>query len=121
MKIFGEEYGFALTVGASAEIADLCPDGDLSRIAEVLEGSFSKTVKFTASFISAMAKGYDDEKRYNGEEITHRPLTVDMVLALPSDVFKEVQDAALAAFRGDMKTTVEVAPPKKEENRQEKA
>ena len=27
MKIFGEEYGFALTVGASAEIADLCPDG----------------------------------------------------------------------------------------------
>ena len=120
MKIFGEDYGFALTVGASAKIADLCPDGDLTRIAEVLEGSYSKTVNFTASFIEAMAKGFDDARRYAGEEITHKPLTADMVLALPSDVFKEVQDAALASFRGDTETTVEVAPPKKVGNRQEK-
>lgn len=121
MKIFGEEYGFTLTIGASAAIADLCPDGDLTRMNEVLSGRMSQTIDFTAAFIAAMAKGFDDAKRYEGEEITHRPLTVDMVKALPSDAFQEVQAAALAAFQEDTKTTVEVAPSKKEGTRQETA
>ena len=121
MEIFGEEYGFSLTVGASAEIADLCPDGDLNRMNEVLESRYSKAIDFTASFIVAMAKGFDDARRYAGEEITHKPLTADMVKALPSDVFGKVQAAALAAFKEDTRSTVEVAPSKKEENRQVKA
>lgn len=120
MKIFGEEYGFMLTVGASAAIADLCPDGDLNRMNEVLSGRLSRTIDFTAEFIAVMAKGYDDARRYAGEEITHKPLTAEMVKALPSEAFQEVQSAALAAFREDTKTTVEVAPSKKEEKRQEK-
>ena len=116
MKIFDEEYGFLLTVGASAEIADLCPDGDLTRMGELLEGRYSQTVNFTAAFIQAMAKGFDDAKRFAGEEVTHKPLTAEMVKALPSNVFKDVQAAALAAFQGDTKTTVEVAPSKKGES-----
>ena len=116
MKIFDEEYGFMLTVGASAEIADLCPDGDLNRMGEVLQGRFSQTINFTASFIEAMAKGFDDAERFAGHSVTHKPLTADMVKALPSNVFKDVQAAALAAFRGDTETTVEVAPSKKEES-----
>lgn len=116
MKIYGEEYGFALTVGASAEIADLCPDGDLNRIGEVLEGRFSETVNFNAKFIVAMSKGYDDAKKYSGEPLDHRPLTVEMILSLPQKQFIEVQDYALACFTADNKTTVEVEPPKKEVN-----
>ena len=121
MEIFGEEYGFMLTVGASAAIADLCPDGDLNRMNEVLAGRMSQTIDFTASFIAAMAKGFDDAKRFAGEEITHKPLTAEMVKALPSNVFQNVQSAALTAFREDTKSTVEVAPSKKEEKRQAKA
>ena len=120
MVIFGEDYGFMLTVGASAAISDLCPDGDLTKIGDLLEGKTGDVIRFTAQFIVEMAKGFDDAKRFAGEEITHRPLTIEMVMALPSDVFKEAQAAAISAFRGDTKTTVEVAPPKKEENRQEK-
>ena len=116
MKIFGDEYGFMLTVGASAAIADLCPDGDLNRMGEVLEGRFSDTVKFTASFVAAMAKGFDDARRFSGEEVTHKPLTAEMMLSLPNSVFKEVQSAALAAFKGDTETTVEVKESKKEES-----
>lgn len=120
MVIFGEEYGFMLTVGASAAIADLCPDGDLTRIGEVLEGKTGDVIRFTARFIVEMAKGFDDARHFAGEEITHKPLTIEMVMALPSEVFKEAESAAVIAFRGDTKTTVEVAPPKKEESRQEK-
>lgn len=115
MKIFGEDYGFMLTVGASSEIADLCPDGDLTRMGELLQGTFSQTINFTAAFIEAMAKGFDDAKRFSGESVTHPPLTAEMVKALPGDLFKEVQAAALASFRGDTKTTVEVEPAKKKE------
>ena len=115
MIIFGEEYGFMLTIGASAAIADLCPDGDLNRMGEVLEGRVSNAINFTASFIEAMAKGFDDAKRYAGEVVTHKPLTADMVKALPGDVFGKVQAAALAAFKDDTKTSVEVEPSKKEE------
>ena len=116
MKIFGDEYGFMLTVGASAAIADLCPDGDLNRMGELLEGRFSDTVKFTAAFVAAMAKGFDDARRFSGEEVTHKPLTAEMMLSLPSSVFKDVQSAALAAFKGDVSTTVEVKQSKKEES-----
>jgi hypothetical protein len=114
MKIFNGEYGFALTVGASAQIADLCPDGDLTRMGELLQGTFSQTVRFTAAFIEAMARGYDDLQIYEGKEITHEPLTARMVMALPSDVFRVVQEEALEAFRKDTETTVEVAKPKKQ-------
>lgn len=116
MKIFDDEYGFLLTVGASAEIADLCPDGDLNRMGELLEGRFSETVNFTASFIVAMAKGFDDARRFSGQEVTHKPLTKEMLLSLPSNAFRDIQNAALAAFKGDTETTVEVAPSKKRES-----
>ena len=115
MEIFGEEYGFLLTVGASAEIADLCPDGDMKRIGEVLSGKMSDTIRFTASLIVALSKGFDDAKRFAGEEVTHKPLTVEMLLSLSSDIFKEVQDAAIAAYKAGTETTVQVAPSKKKE------
>lgn len=115
MVIFGEEYGFLLTIGASAAIADLCPDGDLNRMPEVLNGSYSKTANFIAALIEAMAKGFDDAKRYAGEEVTHKPLTAEMVLALPGNLFKDVQAEAIEAFNNATKTTVEVAPSKKKD------
>ena len=119
MVIFGEEYGFLLTIGASAEIAELCPDGDMSRIEEVLdEKKPSHVINFTAHLCEAMAKGFDDAKRFRGEQVTHKPLTAEMVLVLQKDEFKDVQAAAIAAFRGDTETTVEVAPSKKKESQE---
>lgn len=115
MKIFGEEYGFMLTVGASAEIAKLCPDGDLNRMNEVIGGNFADAVTFSAKFIVAMANGYDDAKRFAGETVTHKPLTLDMVMALPGSEFAEVQTAALAAFGEDLNPSVEIDSKKKTE------
>lgn len=105
-----------LTVGASAEIAEMCPNGDITRIGEILDGRYSHTLKFLISFVVSMSKGYDAAKKLEGEEITHRTLTEEMVMALPNDVFKEAQAAAFEAFRADTKTSVEVAPSKKKGN-----
>ena len=117
MKIFGEDYGFMLTIGASAEIAKLCPDGDISRMSEVIGGNYADAVNFSAKFIVAMANGYDEKKRFDGEEVSHRPLTIDMVMALPGSIFTEVQAAALVAFGEDIKPSVETKPSKKKGSR----
>ena len=117
MKIFGEDYGFMLTIGASAAIAKLCPDGDISRMSEVIGGNYADAVNFSAKFIVAMANGYDEKKRFDGEEVSHKPLTIDMVMALPGSIFTEVQAAALAAFGEDIKPSVETKPSKKKGSR----
>ena len=45
MQVHDREVGFRFTVGASAKISDLCPDGDISRLGEMLEGSYGKVVR----------------------------------------------------------------------------
>ena len=117
MNIFGHEYNFALTVGASTEIADICPDGDLSRIGEVLSGdSFSKTAKAGASIVCAMAKAYDSVKKFEGEEVNHPALTVEMLFALPQSQYMQAMNEAMSAFSADIKPTVEVDNSKKKES-----
>ena len=115
MEIFGHEYGFLLTVGASAEIAELCPGGDLGKIGEALKGRFADTMEVASRFVVAMANGYDAAQAFAGQPVEHPPLTVAMMKALSMDKFREVQAAAMASFKGDTTPSVELEPAKKNE------
>lgn len=122
MQVHGREVCFRFTVGASAKISDLCPDGDISRLGEVLEGGYGKVVRDTAAIIVAMSEGYAAALAFEtfgradigGDWKPPRPLTVDEVLSLRNSEFVKLQQAALAAWREDSKPTVEVEPEKKE-------
>lgn len=122
MQVHDREVGFRFTVGASAKISDLCPDGDISRLGEVLEGSYGKVVRDTAAIIVAMSEGYAAALAFEafgradigGDWKPPRPLTVDEVLSLRESEFIQLQQAALAAWTEDSKPTVEVEPEKKE-------
>lgn len=122
MQVHGREVGFRFTVGASAKISDLCPDGDISRLGEVLEGGYGKLVRDTAAIIVAMSEGYAAALAFEtfgradigGDWKPPRPLTVDEVLSLRNSEFVKLQQAALAAWKEDSKPTVEVEPEKKE-------
>ena len=122
MQIYGREVGFRFTVGASAKISDLCPDGDIGRLREVLEGGYGKVVRDTAAIIVAMSEGCATALAFEtfgrsdigGDWIPPRPLTVDEVLSLRESEFFQLQQAALAAWTEDSKPTVEVEPEKKE-------
>lgn len=117
MKLFGYEYDFALTVGASAQIADMCPDGDLSRIGEVLSGNnFSETAKNGAEIVAVMANAADAVKRFEGVSVDHPALTVEMLFALSQADFMAAMTEAMSAFGRDSKPTIEVEPSKKKEN-----
>lgn len=122
MQVHGREVGFRFTVGASAKISDLCPDGDITRLGEVLEGSYGKVVRDTAAIIVAMSEGYAAALAFEtfgradigGDWRPPRPLTMDEVLSLRESEFIQLQQAALAAWAEDGRPTVEVAPEKKE-------
>ena len=114
MQVHGREVGFRFTVGASAKISDLCPDGDISRLGEVLEGQYGKVARDTAAVVAALSEGYEQAQSYEVPGYKPRPLTVDEVMTLRMDEFNELQQVALAAWKEDSKPTVEVEPEKKE-------
>lgn len=114
MQVHGREVGFRFTVGASAKISDLCPDGDISRLGEMLEGQYGRVARDSAAIIAALSEGYEQAQSYEVPGYKPRPLAVDEVMALRMDEFARLQQAALAAWMEDSKPTVEVEPEKKE-------
>lgn len=114
MKIYGREAGFRFTVGASAKIADLCPDGDITRLGEVLEGQYGQVTRDTAAIMAALSEGYEQARSFEVPGHEPNPLTVDELFSLRPSEFNALQQAALAAWTEDSKPTVEVEPEKKE-------
>lgn len=114
MQIYGREVGFRFTVGASAKISDLCPDGDITRLGEVLEGQYGKVARDSAAIIAALSEGHEQAHCFEEPGYKPRPLTVEEIMTLRMDEFSSLQQAALAAWMEDSRPTVEVEPEKKE-------
>lgn len=114
MQVHGREVGFRFTVGASAKISDLCPDGDISRLGEVLEGQYGRVARDSAAIIAALSEGYEQAIAFETPGYRAQPLTVEEIMALRMSEFAGLQTAALAAWSEDSKPTVEVEPAKKE-------
>lgn len=114
MIINGKERGFLLTIGASAEISDLCPQGDLSRLGEVFSQSYAKQIRVTAKLIAAMSRGYENQRHYEDPTYESDPLTVDEIMTLDTNTFQELTHEVMQKFGADQKPTVEVEDKKKE-------
>lgn len=114
MIVNGKERGFALTIGASAEISDLCPQGDLSRLGEVFSQSYGKQIRTTAKIIAAMSRGYENQRHYEDPSYEPDALTVDEILTLDTATFQALTHEVMEQFTTDQKPTVEVEPKKKE-------
>ena len=114
MQVHGREVGFRFTVGASARISDLCPDGDITRLGEVLEGQYGQVTRDTAAIMVALSEGYEQARSFEVPGHEPDPLTVDELFSLRPSEFNALQQAALAAWTEDSEPTVEVEPEKKE-------
>lgn len=113
MLVYGKEHGFKLTVGAAIEIAKLCPNGDLTKIADIVEGGFDAALMANVHIAAAMSKGYEDAKRFENPEYIGTPLSVDEILSLDPTVLGELLNEALSAFKVDQLTTIAVKASKK--------
>ena len=100
MRIHGKDISFALTVGASAEIAKLCPGGDLRRVGEMLgETNYGESVEFIAQFIESLSRWGATAKRWAGESAD--TLCLEEVLSLTPTEFQSAQMEAMNAFGND--------------------
>lgn len=111
MNIGNKNYGFKLTIGASVQIAKLCPDGDLGMIAEAVGNGYGQQAETLAKIITILSNGYAAAEAFEGREANR--LTLDDVLALDPQTFQAVTKEAFAAFGIDAKGEIEVAPTKK--------
>lgn len=115
MVIHGKERRFMLTVGASAEIAEFCPDGDLAKMGVLFERPYEEEVRVIAKIVAALSRGYENSKKYEDPTHVADPLTAEEVLSLTVDEYKDLVAAALEAFRKDTQISVATESSKKNE------
>lgn len=111
MQIFGKDIHFLRTVAANCEIADICPDGDMSKAGMLFEGSYQKSQNVAAKFICILAKGYEQNKKFSDPDYEPFYLTPEMVLCLPDEEFGQAFNEALEAYSGE-KPTIETQATK---------
>lgn len=113
MIIHGKDIRFKLTTGASGEIADLCPNRDISRIAEMLNGAFGDSVRICDKFCVILNKWYVRAEKYAGRKADS--LDEGEILVLDPSEYNQIMTEAMNAFKGDTAQDVDVKPIKKAE------
>lgn len=118
MVINGRECGFRFTISASIEVAELCPDKDISKLGELFkEESFKNSVIQTVKLAAILSKANEEAVAYDGSRKPEKPLTEGELLSLTQDKFYAVKDEIVKACIGDAARTVEIEPPKKKETK----
>lgn len=114
MIINGRECGFRFTIGASLELAELCPGKDLSKFGELLNGkSYSEFVDVIMKMAIIFNKADEEAKVFYGEGKPVEPITKEEMLYLTNKEFMDMQKEIFDAYGIDTKRTVEVEPSKK--------
>ena len=100
MVVYGKERGFLMTVGASAEIAKLCPGKKLENLREVFGGEVNDadSLENTARVVVALNKGYESSRHYEDPSYAMEPLTVDQLLSLDMETFRRVTNEAVRSM-----------------------
>lgn len=118
MQIFGREYKFRFTVGASAKIAELCPEKSLKHIGDCLQKSYPDMVQFVAKMAAIMSEAEERAALFEAgipqEKHRLQPLTVEAALSLPDAEFAQLQKEVFAVWRGDAKQQVETSQNKRQ-------
>lgn len=111
MKIKGKEIGFALTVGASIELARICPNNDITKIGDLFGENYLANMENIVKFITIMSKGFRDAEALEGRKVD--ALTEEQVKALRPDELTTLMNEAMGSFRADGKGEID-ADSKKE-------
>ena len=111
MNVHGKEIGFALTVGASIELARMCPENDIQKIGELFGDTYLANMENIVKFLSIMSKGFKDAEWIDGRQADS--LSEDMIRSLRPDELTELMNEAMASFKMDSTGEIE-AESKKE-------
>lgn len=115
MEINGREIKFLRTVKATADLAKLCPDGDIERMGELFNGSLSTTLETGAKIIHYLNEGYEMNRHFMDRSYQPKVLGVDEILYLDDKTFTDLMNSAMASMGVGAETTIELQENKKKE------
>ena len=115
MIVNGKEIKFLRTVKTTSDIANLCPDKDINRIAELFSGDLSTTLEVGAKLIHYLNEGYEMNKHFMDRSYQPQVIGVDEIMFLEDSVYTELIQEAMQSLSNGAEQTVEVEPTKKNE------
>ncbi len=110
MIIRGKDRKFLLAVRGRDEISKLCPDGDISKIDELLKNA--KTTEFLRNVCLIMNRDYEDNRHYYDSSYEVDYITSLDLEMLTMEQFREIGDEAADAFLKGMGIDIEAEEPK---------
>mgnify|MGYP003548557386 CR=1 FL=1 len=110
MFLNGRDVKFKFTVGASFEIADMCPEGKLDNIGALFEGSYREAAENEHKFVLALNKGYIESMKYSNPKFDEEPLKEEEIMLLDQNEYEQLSQEAFAAYLGDSKRKITTAP-----------
>lgn len=113
MELFGREIGFKLTVGAACEVAEKCPGGELKNFQQLIEGRVAAATEGRIALIMALSRGYEEARAFEDPGYKPAPITPAQLRTLDLLTFREVFEAAFAAFLDGLQTSVTLKESKK--------
>lgn len=117
MKIHGREIKFLRTVKATADLAKLCPNGDINRIGELFsEKDISTTIESGAKLIHFLNEGYEMNKQFMEPGYKPNIISVEEIMYLDDATYTSLIQSAMKGLSMGAETTIEVEEPKKKEN-----
>lgn len=117
MIVHGKERKFRMTVGASAEIAKMCPNGDLRELGKIFTRNFVSDIGNIAKIIEIL--NHAEEEAHSYEDPTYTPdymMAAEIMTLTPSEL-TELQKEAFGTIKKDSAQTVKTAPAKKKETK----
>lgn len=121
MELYGKEYGFRLTVGAAAEIAELCPGKDIAQIGELIRNMAGLLNPDKIKIIVALSRGYESARKFEDPAYTKKELTAELLESLDLVTYGKCYGEAMNALVDGLKITVQTEPAKKNEDAADKA
>ena len=108
MKILGKEYGLRYTVGAQEEILALCPEKDITRLAEALYGESGeeKEVNRKAAQLPIILSDWHERTeslraKAEGRAYMPAPLDWETIQFLTVEEFSSLMEEAFLAMSRD--------------------
>ena len=115
MKIHGRDVRFLRTVKGVNDIASMCPGKNIEHIDAILQSDDTvQTQDVMARMLVALSEGYEYAKTFEEEGYKPRPLTLNEVMYLDHETFRNLFMEAVEALKGNQQT-VEIEPSKKNE------
>ena len=104
MIINGKEVKFRRTVQAQIAVAEICPDKDPNKLAELLSGEYVTGQLAAADFVVALSRAYETAMAYEDHDYEPIELTRDEILCLEDGQFTDLFMEAWAAWLGEQPT-----------------